>query len=87
MPTTITVKVYKTVDDGDPKEIGELRFVETGRSLDTESFAFTMNENEHPYVPTPIRARGKIDNYLKRQSVWALIAEAVNAALSKRATH
>lgn len=80
----ITVTKWADVEGIEKQEIG--RMVIRGEPIGSsfQEFTYQVDENAHPLVPVPLRARGTIGRYPVRQSVWNLIRAAAGLALFSR---
>lgn len=79
------VTVVKWVDDEgiEKREIAHM----TIREDSPGGFRFDVSEGSHPLVPMPLRYRGTLSGYANRQSVWALVIEAIRSAIASRLLH
>jgi hypothetical protein len=79
----VKVEAWDDPDGASVREIGRLVMKATGAEGETGDYLFTIDEGERPLV-RPLRHRGVISRYERRQSVWALVNRILTKSLMEK---
>lgn len=83
----VTVERWEGPEGIEREAIGRMTLSPCGPEHETGTYGYTIDEGKHPLGVSPLRDRGKILEYPRRQSVWGLVARVIGEAVFKRTTH
>jgi hypothetical protein len=80
----VTITKWADGEGLEKQEIGRLLLRGEPSGCACRDFTYQIDENTHPLVPYPLRARGHVGRYPVRQTVWALVYATIATALGSR---